>query len=152
MSFLMGQTKELLPSDLQKYRQQLLDFIGNQGLGTALTGGNVKIDMSPYQQLFAQQRSESLASAKESAGNLTGSGFANTLGAAAGRSASQDNAFLGQLLFNAQQGAASRFAGLLGLPGGLAGQTAYQPGFLDYLIQGAGKAASIAGAGGGGGG
>ena len=143
MSFLMGQTKELLPSELSDYRRQLLQFIGNQGLGTVLTGGNVKVDMSPYQQLFAQQRSEALASAKESAGNLTGTGFANTLGTAAGRSASQDNAFIGQLLFNAQQGAANRFASLLGLPNQVQGQQAYQPGFLDYLTKGLGQAATI---------
>lgn len=143
MSFLMGHTQEMLPSDLKNYRSQLLSFIGNQGLDTILTGGNVKIDMSPYQQLFAQQRAESLASAKESAGNLTGSGFANTLGTAAGRSASQDNAFIGQLLFNAQQGAANRFAGILGLPIQSQGQEGYQPGFLDYLTKGLGEAASI---------
>ena len=84
-----------------------------------------------------------LESAKESAGNLTGSGFANILGETAGRSASQEGAFLADLLQRSRESSASRYLGLLGAVPGLSGQQAYQPGFLDYLFQGAQAAAPL---------
>lgn len=143
MSFLTGQTKELLPGDVQGFRKQLLDFIGNQGLGTVLRGAEQPIDLAPFQELFRQRREVGLAQAKESAGTLTGSGFANILGQTAGRSIAEENAFLGQLMENARQQSANRFLQLIGGVPGFVGQQGYQPGFLDYLFQGAQAAAPL---------
>lgn len=152
MSFLTGSQKELLPGDVQGFRGGLLDFIRQQGLGTALSGSPQAIDLKPYMDLFGQRRAEGLAQAKESAGNLTGSGFANILGSAAGRSIFDENAFLANLQENARQASAQRFMGLLGLIPGVTGQVGHQPGFLDYLFQGASAAAPFLGGLGGGGG
>jgi hypothetical protein len=149
MSFLTGKNKEMLPGDVQGLRKGILDFIGQQGLGTALTGANQPLDLTPFQQLFAQRRAEGLAQAKESAGTLTGSGFANILGSAAGRSISDENAFLGTLMNNAKQASADRFLKLLGMVPGLTGQMGHQPGFLDYLFKFASSGAKLLSAGGG---
>lgn len=85
--------------------------------------------------MFARNRAQAGAQAKETAGNLTGSGFANTLGTAIGRSTEEENSFLAQLMSGERQANANRFAGLLGIPGQTQGQVAYQPGFLDYWMQ-----------------
>lgn len=140
---LTGQTKDLTPPDVTRYRQGLLSFLQGQGFETGLTGADVPIDLEPYQRLFAQRRAEGLAQAKESAGTLTGSGFANILGAAAGRSIYDENAFLAQLMENARLQSARNYIGLAGLSPGLTGQTGYQPGFLDYLFSGAQAAAPV---------
>lgn len=141
--FLLGQNKEMSPGDVQDFRKQLLQFIQNQGLGTALHGADQGPDLAPFQAMFRQNRAEGLAQAKESAGNLTGSGFGNILGAAAGRSIAEENSFLAGLKENARQKSADRFLQLIGQVPGFVGQTGYQPGFLDYLFQGAAAAAPI---------
>lgn len=143
--FLLGHSKEMSPGDIQGFRKQMLDFINNQGLGTALHGADQGPDMAPFQKMFQQTRAEGLAQAKESAGNLTGSGFGNILGAAAGRSIAEENSFLAGLKENARQKSADRFLQLIGQVPGFVGQTGYQPGFLDYLMQGVSAAAPIIG-------
>lgn len=135
MPFLTGKQVESSPKDTQAFRSQLFDFIRQQGLGTAITGSPAI--PAAYGPMFAQHRAEALAAAKESAGNLTGSGFANVLGAAAGRSAYDENAFLANL----QQQSADRFLRLLQLPAAYTGQMSHQPGLLDYAFQGAQAAA-----------
>lgn len=50
--------------------------------------------MSQLQPAFAQSRAENLAAAKEQSGNLTGSGYANALGAASNRSLGAEQAML----------------------------------------------------------
>ena len=135
MPFLTGKQVESSPKDNQMFPKQLFEFINQQGLKTAITGSP---DIpAAYAPAFAQRRAEALAAAKESAGNLTGSGFAHQLGVAAGRSALEENAFLANL----QQQSADRFMRFLQLPAAYTGQMTHQPGFLDYLFEGAGKAA-----------
>lgn len=52
--------------------------------------------MAQLQPMFTQQRNESMAAAREGAGNLTGSGFANILGSAINRSLGQEQATAAQ--------------------------------------------------------
>jgi len=139
-----------MPPDIGQLRQSFADFLSQQGFSTAINGpmGGPTLDTSPYKAMFAQNRAEALAGAKESAGNLTGSGLGNTIGAAAGRSVAGENAFLANLLNANQQAAAERYTRLLGgfaTAGVSTPQTYYQPGFLDYLFQGAGNTAQGAG-------
>lgn len=65
-------------------------------LGSA-TSGFFNNMMNQYKPAFAQARTESLAGAKESMGNLTGSGAGNALGAAANRSMGAEQAQLAEL-------------------------------------------------------
>lgn len=138
MPFLTGKQVESNPRDVQDFRHQLLSFIHSQGLGSTIAGSPMsEQQISPYRQMFAERRAETLASAKEGAGNLTGSGFANVYGAAAGRSVGEENAFLANL----QQQNADRFMKLLQLPAAYTGQMTHQPGLLEYAAQGVGAAA-----------
>jgi hypothetical protein len=84
-------------------------------------------------QLFQSQLNPALAQAKESAGNLTGSGLGSALGSTAGRSLSD---FLTNML-SQRANRATSLTGQLLQPQ----QLGYKPGFLDYLFQGAGAAA-----------
>lgn len=86
-------------------------------------------------QLFQSQLDPVLAQAKESAGNLTGSGLGNILGAAGGRSLSD---FLLNML-NQRAGRATALTSQAISPQ----QLGYKPGFLDYLFQGVGAAAPL---------
>jgi hypothetical protein len=144
MSFLTGHTKELAPGDVIDWRKKMEAMLsGGQGPFTDVG------DVSAYKDMFTQTRGEGLAQAKEQAGNLTGSGFANTMGEAAGRSVFQENAFLADLMNRNKQANAQRWAQLgAGIPG-MAGQMAYQPGFLDMymqMLQSAGPAIAMAAA------
>lgn len=85
--------------------------------------------LSPYKALFSQQRGEALAQAKESAGNLTGSGFANALGTTTNRSIVDENkqlsdvlTQLGQFEVGRQQNVADREQGRLNTNAGLTTQ------------------------------
>lgn len=154
MSFLTGQTKQISsgqPADIAGLRRGIIDFLSNQGFGTALTGGGVT---DQERGLFTDTLRPVLAQAKESAGNLTGSGLGNVIGAAAGRSTSD-------FLLNLLRQKASNYSSLLGgltTAGVGPPQYGHQPGFLDYLFQGAKAAApflipgAAAGAAAGGGG
>lgn len=139
MSFLTGSMKELAPADIQAFRSRMTDFIGQQGFGAAMPSTT---DLTPFREAFAKTRAGTLAQAKESAGNLTGSGFANIMGTAAGRSAYEENAFLAQLMEQSRQSNANRFLSMMGMIPASSGQMGYQPGFLDYLMQGAGSVAT----------
>jgi len=149
MTFLTGKQVETSPKDVQGFRKQLFDFLSSQGLGTALTGANENMNFDAYRQQFAQRRAETLAQAKEGAGTLTGSGFANIYGAAAGRSVSDENSFLAQLQEHSRQASADRYLRLLGLPAAYVGGMGHQPGFLDYLFKGASLASKFINTGGG---
>lgn len=65
-------------------------------LGSA-TSGFFNNMMNQYKPAFAQARSEALAGAKESMGNLTGSGAGNALGTATNRSMGAEQAQLAEL-------------------------------------------------------
>lgn len=138
MSFLTGkqETSTAIPSDVVGLRKGLASFLQGQGFEGALSGLPQGGDFSPFINFFQQSLSPVLAQAKESAGNLTGSGLGNIIGSTAGRSTSD-------FILNLMNQRASRFANLLGglTTQGVSAQSGYQPGFLDYLFQGAQAAA-----------
>jgi hypothetical protein len=153
MSFLLGKQVPgtMTSPDAANLRRTTLDRLGAVDPLTGLEGGKVP---QAYMDLFQSSLAPVLAQAKESAGNLTGSGLGNITGAAAGRSLSD---FLLHLL-NQTGGRAAALTGEAIAPQ----QAAYKPGFLDYLFQGAkaaapffagpaGAIASAVGTGGGGG-
>lgn len=142
MSFLTGKTKEMAPGDIIDFRKQLESILSAQGGASTLFPSAT--DLTPFQKMFEQNRAVGLAQAKESAGNLTGSGFANAMGSAAGRSILEENAFLADLMNRNQQANAQRWLQLAGGIPGMGGQMAYQPGFMDYLLQGGSQVASAA--------
>lgn len=104
--------------------------------------------LKPYSDLFSAQRGSALAQAKESAGNLTGSGYNNILGSAAAESIAQEQFILANLLNSLrgqemQRGLTMRgqdigwqsnlLNTILGFgASGTPKQQAYQPGFIDY--------------------
>lgn len=128
-------TTENIPGDITGNRQGLSEFIKNQGFGGLMTGTP---DIQPYQELFKQQNAFNNAQAKEDAGNLTGSGFANTFGRSVARANVEQGAFLADLLERSKQQNASRFASVVlpFLTTGVGPPTqSYQPGILDYAAQ-----------------
>lgn len=105
--------------------------------------------LQPYSDLFAAQRGSALAQAKESAGNLTGSGYNNILGSATAESLAGEQATLAGIM-NAlrsqeiQRGLAMRgqdigwqsnlLNAILGFgSSGWGKQQSYQPGLLDSI-------------------
>lgn len=151
MSGFTGSTKttENIPGDIKGLREGLASFLQNQGFNGLLTGAP---DITPYQQLFKQLNDQNFAQVKESSGNLTGTGYANKLGAAAAKADTEQSAFLANLLEQSKQANASRLASVLSSfanTGVAAPTTTYQPGFLDYLTQGAADVAGAAGQAGG---
>lgn len=161
MPFLLGQTVQSPnanegTTDLQKFLTDFLSGNNGGGLERLFPGTTVNPDdMAPYLAMFSQQNARNLGQAKESAGNLTGSGFANRMGnQVASQNATQD-AFLANLFEGRRTQDADRMAQvLLGALNSNAGgvSTSYQPGFLDYGFQGLGAAAGMFAGGGGGGG
>ena len=149
MSFLMGHNTSTSSGQKEDFYNNLLKYLGNGGFNNLFPQTSVdKAALQPYMDLFTQQNTRNFAQAKESAGNLTGSGFANTLGARASEADSQQGAFLANLLESRRTNDANRMASLLlGVTQG-AGEKAYQPGFLDYALQGLGAAAPLIAAGG----
>lgn len=149
MSFLVGQTKQLPTSNAATTgaQQSLMQYLMQQHGGfNQLTPGTTvdQASIQPYLDLFTQQNSRNFAQAKESAGNLTGSSLGSIIGAEAGRADVEQGAFLANLFEQRRQQDANRYMQtLLGGMGSPAGQVqnVYQPGFLDYLFQGAGAAA-----------
>jgi hypothetical protein len=85
--------------------------------------------------LFQTSLDPVLAQAKESAGNLTGSGLGGIIGGTAGRSVSD---FLLNML-NQRAGRATALTSQALTPQ----QLGYKPGFLDSLFQGIGAAAPL---------
>lgn len=132
MSFLFGKqtTGTTTSPDAVGLRQHLISQLGGVDPLTGLSGGKVP---QAYTDLFQSSLAPVLAQAKESAGTLTGSGLGNTIGSTAGRS-------LTDFLLGLIQQTGGRAASLTGEL--IAPQPkAYQPGFLDYLFQGAQAAA-----------
>jgi hypothetical protein len=143
MSFLMGKTEQVSnvnkeTEGLQKMLTQLLS--GNLQGGLFPGTQTDQASMQPYLDMFTQQNSRNFAQAKEGAGTLTGSGLGNIIGAEAGRANTEQGAFLANLFEQRRQNDANRFANVLtgNLNSNAAGvQQYYQPGFLDYAVQGA---------------
>lgn len=135
MSFLTGKTKRLsgVPSNLQDFSKQTGGYLSSRGPELALSGFGRGDDLSTFSKLFQDHLTPILAQAKESAGNLTGSGLGNIMGMTAGRETSN---FLLQLLRQRAQNALQ-----LGTSGVQGDQYVHQPGFLDYAMQGIGMAA-----------
>lgn len=117
----LGKVKEIsgTPSDIRGLRGQIA---GTQGFGgvssAAINRGaegvpNVgapqddsfffKHLLQPYIDLFSAERSRSLAQAKESAGNLTGSGFQNIFGSSLATSLAGEQKTLADALFGTRQ-------------------------------------------------
>lgn len=77
-------------------RSQVRDIQGVDELGSA-TSGFMQNMMQQYSPMFQQQRAENMAAAREGAGTMTGSGFANRLGMAMNRSLGQEQATIADL-------------------------------------------------------
>ena len=158
--FLLGgeKTVQNIPEDITGLRGELAQLFSGQGFGGLQAGARLPGDfindpqfvqtiIEPFRQLFSQNRERGLAQAKESAGNLTGSGFANILGGEVNRSLSQENALISSIInrfaesssriaTGAQQSDAQRFAQLLSMftsTGVGSPDTFRQPGFLEDL-------------------
>jgi hypothetical protein len=166
---LVGHTEQIdtVPGDVKDLRAQFINALmqglpgnvnaafgfgqGSQGF-SALDPSIVK----PYSDLFTAQRGEALGQAKESAGNLTGSGYNNLLGTSLAGSLASEQTTLANLGIQQQQFQQQRQQDFLRTLLGLTTQQAqvgYKPGFLDYLFKGAQAAGpAIAAAVGGGGG
>lgn len=101
--------------------------------------------LKPYQDLFQAERGAVLGQAKESAGNLTGSGYNNILGASAAQSLAGEQALTAQTLMGLRQQELARQQDFLRLLFGFASQgvgpnqAAYQPGLLDAILPFAGQ-------------
>lgn len=156
---LAGHTEQIdnVPADVKALRESLIQTVmaGLPGFANASFGygqgaqGFSALDPSivkPYADLFTATRADALGQAKESAGNLTGTGYANILGDSAARSLAEEQATLAGLGIQNQQFQQQRNEQFLRLLLGLTmdkAQVGYQPGFLDYLFQGAGMAAPL---------
>jgi hypothetical protein len=156
MSFLMGktQTRPNVSDETSGLHNSLIEYLTQQGFGGLNPTGQADPSMiEPYQKLFRDQNAQNFGQVKESAGTLTGSGLGNNLGIAAQRASTEQGAFLADMIERKRQADANRWSqlilGTLGSPAGGVTRT-YQPGFLDYAIQGASAAAPfIAGPAGG---
>lgn len=139
MAGLIGKNEQLstVTPEASGLLKQLIGFIGQgQGLDQLTPGTTVdKASIQPYLDMFTQQNSRNLAQAKESAGNLTGSGLGSIIGQEAGRANTEQGAFLANLFEQRRQQDANRFLNLvlgsLGSPSAQV-QNTYQPGLLDY--------------------
>lgn len=164
MSFLKGKVKEIntTPKDIQPLRgniaQQLLQGLNGNALAQGFQGAlgqgqpagqdtsffydNI---MKPYTDLFTAQRGAALGQAKESAGNLTGSGYNNILGSATAESLASEQALGAQTLMGLRGQELQRQQAFLQMLMGFAQQgvqgtqVAYQPGFLDSILPFAGQ-------------
>jgi hypothetical protein len=156
---LVGHTEQIdgTPGDVKGLRSELISQLmaGLPGFVNSAFGygqgshGFAALDPSivkPYADLFTATRADALGQAKESAGNLTGTGYANILGDSAARSLAEEQATLAGLGIQNQQFQLQRNSEFLRALLGLTtqqNQVGYKPGFLDYLFQGAGAAAPL---------
>lgn len=155
MSFLTGKTKvmDTTPQDVRGTRKKIGEYVdGPGGLERSRVGGGgpeedafIQQILAPYQAMFAAQRAQTLGQAKESAGNLTGSGYNNILGSSAAQSLAGEQLQLGNMRYGMQQQNASNFLNLLNSfqGAGSPGQVVQQPGLLDYALQAGQTAAGI---------
>lgn len=143
MSFLMGKTEKSsnVNSDTEGLQKMLTQLLSGKLQGGLFPGTQTdQASIQPYLDLFTQQNARNFSQAKESAGSLTGSGLATGIGQEAGRANVEQGAFLANLFEQRRQQDANRFASTLmgNLNSNAAGvQQYYQPGFLDYAVQGA---------------
>lgn len=144
MSFLVGKNEQMsnVTPETQGLHKMLIDFLEGGGSLDRLFPSVQpdKASQQPYLDMFTQQNARNFAQAKESAGNLTGSGLASLIGQEAGRANVDQGAFLAKLFEDRRTEDANRFAsillGALSSPAGGVTNT-YTPGALDYLAQGA---------------
>ena len=166
MGFLKGQVKQInsTPQDIRPLRQgisqQLLQGLSGNALAQAyqgvLGGGPPPAQdtsffynniLKPYTDLFQAQRGAALGQAKESAGNLTGSGYNNILGSSLSESLANQQATTAQTLLGLRQQELQRQQALMQMLFQFAGQgvgpnqAVYQPGFLDSILPFAGQVA-----------
>jgi hypothetical protein len=157
---LLGKTTQMdsTPNDIEPLRaalvQQLLQGLSGgalaQGFQGVLGGPGAQAPaqdtsffynnvMQPYNNMFSAQRESALAQAKESAGNLTGSGYNNILGSATAESLAQQQAISAQTLMGLRQQELQRQSDFLRLLFGFGSagvgpsQPYYQPGALDSI-------------------
>jgi hypothetical protein len=129
------------PNQLQQGFNGVLGGAQPQPQDTAFFYENI---LKPYTDLFAAQRQNALGQAKESAGNLTGSGYNNILGSATAESLAQEQAFGAQTMLGLRQQELQRQQDFLKLlfsfaqTGVAPNQAVYQPGFLDSILPFAG--------------
>lgn len=168
MSFLTGKTRvepSRPPEDIEGLRADLASFLQQQMGGLApqdpqafaLSPFFIEQFLDPTRKMFTERRRGALAQGLESVGNLTGSGVAERLGEVTSRSLGQEQLLLSEILrgefgrqFAGQEGQRNRIAQLLGglsTAGVGTPQVFHQPGFLDYLIEGAQAYATAKGAG-----
>lgn len=133
-----GKTKKIdtTPDKTMEFRNQISGYLNDPRSGGGYTqsvdqlgGANSAFFqnmMGHLKPAFDQERAEGLAGAKEAAGTLTGSGFANRLGASVNRSLGQEDATLADyatrglsLEQQRQQAQANNFTNLLGNQGSL---------------------------------
>jgi len=151
MSGFLGKTEtvENVPGDVKGLRGGFADFLAKGGFEGLNTGTP---DLEAYQKMFRDQNELTFAQAKESSGNLTGTGYGNRVGRAAQRASTEQGSFLASLMEQSKQANSNRLASVL-LPFLNTGvgppSQQYQPGFLDYAIQGAGAVAGAVGGAGG---
>lgn len=142
MSALTGKTKTIsgTPEEALPVRQGASQYIQGKGFDPLFAQGTDEQYLAPYREMYKQQNAVGLGQAKESAGNLTGSGYAGALGNFIGRSTTEQNANLSSLIENRRQNDAQRYLSLiqmLATTGVGPPTTAYQPGLLDYAGQAA---------------
>lgn len=156
------QNLDTTPPDVRAIRQQFggalmgqLPGAVQQGFGPMGDYGSnadsqffLQTLLKPYMEMFAAQRGGVLAQAKESAGNLTGSGYNNILGSAASESLANEQGILAGILNQLRSQEIQRGLTLRGqdmgrqsdllrlilgfASSGSPSQPAYQPGLLDY--------------------
>lgn len=144
MSGFLGKTETVnnVPTDVAPLRKGFADFLGKGGFEGLNTGAP---DIQAIKDMFTMQTDAVLGQAKESAGNLTGTGYGNAMGGAARKAALEQGGFLANLLEGSKQNNANRLASVLMpfLSTGVSSPTQqHTPGFLDYAIGGAGQAFS----------
>lgn len=147
MSFLVGKTQERsnVSGETSDLFKQLIQYIQGQGFAGLNPGTSVDAaSAEPYQKLFRDQNAQTFGQAKESAGNLTGSGLEKGLGNAAQKASTEQGSFLANLFENRRQSDAARMLQLvLGTMNSQAAGVSYthKPGLLDYASQAATAAA-----------
>jgi len=138
--FLSGSNEWQRDPMFAPFAQNTLD-LASRNQGSAFIPTDLSQIMSLYNPLFTLQNQRAFGQAKESAGNLTGSGLGNILG----RSAQEQSTLQNQLIAGIMEGRLannqqmwSTLAQLL--TPGAQGQLTHTPGVLDYMMQGAGIA------------
>lgn len=143
MGFLTGKTEthDNVNKPTSQLSKRLSKFLIPQ-IGDLTPGKPLSPEMlAPYLALFEMQNKRTFGQAKESAGNLTGSGTANLIGRSAEDATVRQSAMLADLQNQQRDYLAQLILGAMGSPA--AGQTrTYTPGLLDYATQGTSALAS----------